>query len=269
MMGWQETASYAAVFIATELSRYIVFALVWSAVILLGWRWAASRKIQPKPFRRKDMLRDFRTSVVAIVVFGLVGVVTVQLMSLGLLQWHDGQYGLWMFLLGAFVTAVAHDTYFYWTHRWMHHRRLFRTFHYTHHLAKSPSVWTSYNLSIPEAVVQAAFIPIWFLIMPMNGWLVFFFFVHQLGRNVTGHAGYEFAWPGFSRGWITRWITTATHHDLHHSEGRHNFGIYFTWWDKLMGTEHPQYHERFEANARPFFSIGAPRESDNVSASNH
>ncbi|MBA3838282.1 MAG: sterol desaturase family protein, partial [Zymomonas sp.] len=39
----------------------------------------------------------------------------------------------------------------------------------------------------------------------------------------------------------------TTHHDLHHTEGRYNFGLYFTWWDRLMGTEHPRYHERFEA----------------------
>jgi sterol desaturase/sphingolipid hydroxylase (fatty acid hydroxylase superfamily) len=40
------------------------------------------------------------------------------------------------------------------------------------------------------------------------------------------------------------------HHDLHHSEGRHNFGLYFTWWDRMMGTEHPDYHARFETVAQ-------------------
>ena len=24
----------------------------------------------------------------------------------------------------------------------------------------------------------------------------------------------------------------------------HNYGLYFTWWDRLMGTEHPAYHEK-------------------------
>jgi uncharacterized protein (DUF2147 family) len=58
--------------------------------------------------------------------------------------------------------------------------------------------------------------------------------------------------PGFTRHWLGRWFTTTVHHDLHHSEGRHNFGLYFTWWDRLMGTEHPDYHARFEAVARPW-----------------
>ena len=33
------------------------------------------------------------------------------------------------------------------------------------------------------------------------------------------------------------------------SKGRYNFGLYFTWWDRWMGTEHPRYHERFESVA--------------------
>jgi sterol desaturase/sphingolipid hydroxylase (fatty acid hydroxylase superfamily) len=42
----------------------------------------------------------------------------------------------------------------------------------------------------------------------------------------------------------TGWIATTTHHDLHHSSG-HNFGFYFTFWDRWMGTEHPRYREAF------------------------
>ena len=33
--------------------------------------------------------------------------------------------------------------------------------------------------------------------------------------------------------------------DLHHSSGNTNFGLYFTWWDRWMGTEHPRYREEF------------------------
>ena len=43
----------------------------------------------------------------------------------------------------------------------------------------------------------------------------------------------------------TGWWNTTTHHDLHHSSGNTNFGLYFTWWDRWMGTEHPRYREEF------------------------
>ena len=43
------------------------------------------------------------------------------------------------------------------------------------------------------------------------------------------------------------WNNTTTHHDLHHQTGRYNFGLYFTWWDRACGTEHPQYRARLRA----------------------
>ncbi len=41
------------------------------------------------------------------------------------------------------------------------------------------------------------------------------------------------------------WLTTTTHHDLHHGGERANYGLYFTWWDRWMGTESPHYHAAF------------------------
>jgi lathosterol oxidase len=76
----------------------------------------------------------------------------------------------------------------------------------------------------------------------MFAWLNF-----QIIRNAMGHAGFEF----FPRWWLstplTRWINTTVHHDLHHNGGFNtNYGLYFTWWDKWMGTEHPRYRDEFD-----------------------
>jgi sterol desaturase/sphingolipid hydroxylase (fatty acid hydroxylase superfamily) len=83
----------------------------------------------------------------------------------------------------------------------------------------------------------------------MHAAVVVAFVLHQITRNVLGHMGHELAWPGFTRSRLTGWLTTTTHHDLHHSQGRYNYGLYFTWWDRMMGTEHPRYHEAFETAA--------------------
>jgi sterol desaturase/sphingolipid hydroxylase (fatty acid hydroxylase superfamily) len=40
-------------------------------------------------------------------------------------------------------------------------------------------------------------------------------------------------------------LTTTNHHDLHHGQAESNFGLYFTWWDRWMGTENPDYHAAF------------------------
>jgi sterol desaturase/sphingolipid hydroxylase (fatty acid hydroxylase superfamily) len=31
---------------------------------------------------------------------------------------------------------------------------------------------------------------------------------------------------------------------MHHEHAPRNFGLYFTWWDRFMGTEHPEYRTR-------------------------
>ena len=61
-------------------------------------------------------------------------------------------------------------------------------------------------------------------------------------------------------------LTTTTHHDLHHSGGyRYNYGLYFTWWDRMMGTEHPRYRQVFrEVTGR---TAGAAPSSSKAEAS--
>lgn len=100
------------------------------------------------------------------------------------------------------------------------------------------------------------FLPLFLLFVPMHAIVLLAFLLHQIGRNVLGHSGHELMPPGFTRFPLTAWLTTATHHDLHHSGGGHNFGLYFTWWDRWMGTEHPRYHQAFAAAARPWFGAG-------------
>ena len=46
-----------------------------------------------------------------------------------------------LMLLAAMI--LAHDAYFYWAHRAMHHRRLFALFHRTHHLSRTPTPWAA------------------------------------------------------------------------------------------------------------------------------
>jgi sterol desaturase/sphingolipid hydroxylase (fatty acid hydroxylase superfamily) len=70
--------------------------------------------------------------------------------------------------------------------------------------------------------------------------------------NVLGHLGYELFPRGFTKGRLTWWHNTSTHHNMHHSKSNCNYGLYFNWWDRLMGTNHREYHATFEAvKARP------------------
>ncbi len=64
--------------------------------------------------------------------------------------------------------------------------------------------------------------------------------------NVYGHLGYELYPRGFNTGRVGRWINTSTNHNQHHQYFRGNYGLYFTFWDRMMGTIRKDYDERFE-----------------------
>jgi sterol desaturase/sphingolipid hydroxylase (fatty acid hydroxylase superfamily) len=67
----------------------------------------------------------------------------------------------------------------------------------------------------------------------------------QLTFNVLGHCGYEI-WPRwFLDSWAGRFLNTPTHHAMHHEKFRSNYGLYFNIWDRMMGTNHPDYARRF------------------------
>jgi sterol desaturase/sphingolipid hydroxylase (fatty acid hydroxylase superfamily) len=148
------------------------------------------------------------------------------------------------------LMILAHDAYFYWVHRLAHHRRLFRRVHHRHHLSHNPTPFTAYSFDLAEAVLMGSFVPLWVLLVPTQWVVVDLFVLHQIVRNTLLHCGIE-VMPARADGRpLFDWLTTTTHHDLHHGQMAWNFGLYFTWWDRWMGTEHPRYHARFAAAVR-------------------
>jgi sterol desaturase/sphingolipid hydroxylase (fatty acid hydroxylase superfamily) len=153
------------------------------------------------------------------------------------------------------LLIVAHDAWFYWTHRALHHPRWFRAVHGRHHASMHPTPWAAYAFHPVEALVQAAFLPLVLLVLPVHGAVLGAFLLHMIVRNAVGHCAHElFPWRWTPRGWL-RWITPVSHHHFHHARNRGNYGLYFTWWDRWCGTEDPEFlrhgDERFGAARRP------------------
>src|SRR5207248_1488254 len=70
------------------------------------------------------------------------------------------------------------------------------------------------------------------------------------GWGMVAHLGYELYPRRFSRGRAFRWINSATHHNMHHSHGACNYGLFFNLWDRALGTNHPAYRATFDADPR-------------------
>jgi len=248
-------------FFLADLTRYLVFAGgVYLIVNLALARWLANRSLRSAPASWRQIRREILISLRSVGVFSLVGL----LVMIEILTGHSRlymdpmQYGPFWFGASLAILIFAHDAWFYWTHRLLHRPGWFRPLHSLHHKSKQPTAWTAYAFNTGEAVLHALFLPIILLILPTPGLVAFLWGIHQILRNAIGHCGVEL-FPANKAGRpMFDWLTTVTHHDLHHAEAGWNFGLYFTWWDRWMGTEHPDYHARFAS------AVGQPEMTGSV-----
>lgn len=241
----------AIINITTDNARNYLLAAGFAFVIfyLLFRKAMASRKIQEAFPRNADYLREIIYSVISIMIFTLPPVILVlneHIRPYTTLYRDVGEYGK-VYFVGAFVLMVLiHDTYFYWTHRLIHHPKLFRVVHLVHHKSTNPSPWAAYAFHPLEAVINSGVFVVILFTIPVHGFHLFLFFILSLVYNVYGHLGYELYPRGFSKHWLGKWINTSVNHNLHHRHFKGNYGFYFLFWDRLMGTIRDDYDEQFE-----------------------
>ena len=236
-----------------DLLRYVIGAGgVYLVINLALGRALARRQIREEQPKASQICREVAASLRTVMIFAAVGSTIALGYRAGFIRLYFDveQYGL-VWLVGSLVILiVAQDAWFFWSHRLLHNRRLFRLFHRLHHRSHNPTSFTSYSFDIGEAVVQAIYLPLALLVVPSHPIVLFLFTAHMMLRNAIGHCGVEI-FPARRDGRpLFGWLTTVTHHDLHHADGRWNRGLYFTWWDRFCGTEHPRYLEEFARVAR-------------------
>ena len=230
-----------------DVGRYLVAAGGLALILKLFWNAGLKfRKIQARFASNGDVRREILASLRSGIIFSLNGVAIAYAAMHGIVTVYLDfeQAGTGYLAISVAAMILAHDAYFYWAHRLMHLPRLYPYFHRTHHRSVTPTAFAAYAFDVPEAVLMAAFTPLWLLLVPMHGLGLFLFMAFMIIRNVMGHAGVELMPRRLADSRWFGWINSTTHHDLHHASFHYNYGLYFTWWDRLMGTEHPAYREK-------------------------
>src|SRR5215469_3105634 len=179
---------------SVNLRRYAIFAVgVWLVIWVALAPLLANRRIRPERPSWRQLLVEFLISLRSIAIFSTVGTLLFAMERAGLLPGPrlGASWGLPWAVAVFVLMVVAHDAYFYWTHRAMHDPRLFRAFHRRHHRSHNPSPFTAYSFDVAEATVQAGFVFVWVLVAPTPWPVVGLFMLHQIARNTLGHCGYE------------------------------------------------------------------------------
>lgn len=146
-------------------------------------------------------------------------------------------YPLWWLPLSVFVYLFAHDSWFYWTHRWMHRPALFKAAHAVHHASRPPTAWAAMSFHPYEALTGAVVIPVLVLAIPIHFIPLFIVLAVMTVMGVTNHMGWELFPRALVEGPAGRWLITASHHQRHHQQYGCNYGLYFRVWDRMCGTD--------------------------------
>ena len=231
------------------LLRYLIIAaiafLIYYIIKRNSWLY---KKIQQRFPRPSDYGREIFFSVITSVIFTAIGLIVFVSPASRFTQayYKIADYGVPYFIISIFLMILVHDTYFYWTHRWMHRRSVFRWFHKVHHLSTNPSPWAAFAFHPLEAVVEGSIIAVIAVLFPVHPLAIGIFLLFMMTYNVYGHLGYELYPKGFSKSKFGKWINTSINHNLHHQHFNGNYGLYFLWWDRWMGTVQPDYDTRFD-----------------------
>jgi Delta7-sterol 5-desaturase len=255
---WSDPAAWLALVrffvgqMMVEGTRYAVAAaLVFVALHVLLRRRLAHRLILAWPTAR-DVRREMTHSALTLLVFAALGTAVIGGMFSGHITIYrdPARYGWWWLVLSLPLMIVWHDFYFYWTHRLLHTRWLLRHVHGVHHRSRNPSPWAAYAFHPVEALINGLVTPLALLMLPLHWSVLMLFALHQIVRNAIGHAAVEVLPRAFATHWLGRHFTTTTHHHLHHETAQGHYGLWFTWWDRWMGTERADYLVRY-AQATP------------------
>lgn len=228
-------------------ARYLVICggLYW---VLYQLRRLRRFKIQPRDPAPGLIRHEVSWSVSNTVCTGLF----LMLMYWAIREGHTRMYfdieehGWPWFFLSILVGTLGFDTWFYWQHRALHTPWLFKHCHSVHHKIVNPTPFAAFAHHPGETILEDTYFLLLILLVPMHPLAFGVCGFHAFMLGVLGHMGYEFFPRGFTRHSLFGLHNTGTHHNMHHSHPRGNYSLYFNWWDRLMGTNHPEYHAYFD-----------------------
>ncbi|MFZ6184456.1 sterol desaturase family protein [Nannocystis pusilla] len=235
-------------FLGQATLYFALVGLTFLAVWRLGERRFRGRRIQEK--RRvdgKQLRHEVKHTLVTLLIGTIDALAITLLYQAGLTALsNDPAEWSWPALVLSFVGMIVfNDAWFYWWHRFLHRPGVFRYAHAVHHKSVDVSPFSSYSFHAIEAFILGAWsIPL-LMFVPLYIPVLAALQIVGLVNNIVAHLGYEFMPRWFIRVPPLKWLTTSTYHNLHHTRFSGNYALFFRFWDRLLGTEVPDYEQKF------------------------
>jgi sterol desaturase/sphingolipid hydroxylase (fatty acid hydroxylase superfamily) len=192
---------------------------------------------------RDGILHDIRLSVLSAAVFAVAAAAVLWLQGHGYTRLYaDADTSTWWYLGVSYLTVlILQDAMFYATHRLFHHPALYAAFHRGHHRSRRPTPWTSFAFDPPEALVQALFLVGIVMLIPLHLITLLAVLSTMTVWAIVNHLDLDCLPRRFPHHLLGRWLIGPAHHSLHHRRPSLHFGLYFTFWDRVCGTQDGAY----------------------------
>jgi ferredoxin-NADP reductase/sterol desaturase/sphingolipid hydroxylase (fatty acid hydroxylase superfamily) len=173
--------------------------------------------------------------------------VVLSLKASGLTKFYidAGKFGWWYEALTVVTMLLISDAWFYWSHRGMHHPKVYKYVHALHHKSLDVNPYTSTSFHVVESILLTVWILPLVMVMPVSMTALGVMQVLGTLNNLKSHLGYEL-FPNFFSVAPFNIFVTATNHSLHHTQYNGNYGLFFRFWDVVCDTELPTTNSTFE-----------------------
>ncbi len=236
---------YNIAFFGIILVRYFLVAGITYWLFYSPFSQSASKPRAHQPPTRTAIWHDIKLSMLSSAVFALAAALILSAYTAGSTELYTDprEYGLWYLGVSYGIGLLLQDTYFYFTHRLFHHPKLFSWLHQGHHRSRYPTPWTSFAFDPLEAVVQALFLVGLVFVLPLHFITVIAVLATMTMWAVLNHLGPDRLPSLFPHHWLGRWLIGPAHHSIHHLKYTVHYGLYFTFWDCLLGSEDLGYRQ--------------------------
>ena len=214
--------------------RYVLIAgIPYLWLYVFGQNKYKALKLQDEVPKKKQIIKEIKYSLSTLFIYSSGIWLFLYWLKRGYTRSYIeiSDFGWPYFVFSIVLMIIIHDAYSYWIHRLIHHKSLFKYVHLLHHKFKNPSPWSAFAFHPFESLLTLGIIPVIMFLMPWHNLALIIFITIIIVYDTFIHLGYN-----IKELKIFKWQNTPKDHDVHHRNSKHNFGLYFTYWDRLMGT---------------------------------
>jgi sterol desaturase/sphingolipid hydroxylase (fatty acid hydroxylase superfamily) len=129
-----------------------------------------------------------------------------------------------MVLFKYFIIILLYEIWFYYFHRFLHNKTVYKYVHKYHHIPKIPTVWATYCIHPLETIGHGLFFSILQFFCQLHPIYLMILDVIIITNETNSHSGY-----------LRKYLPNPEYHDMHHQLVTCNYGL-SDYLDKFHGT---------------------------------